>query len=167
MRKYIIQISYLVLMLVLVGVIVALAKPSAGKAKAFNFTLPDLNGKQVSLSDFQGKIVVLNFWATWCAPCMREMPELEKIQQNYQNRNVQVIGIVVVSNEKEIDRQVEYTGVTYPILIGNKKTIADYGKFTSIPHTFIIDSDGKIQKQFDGSQKYDDFARELDVLLNK
>jgi len=134
---------------------------------AFSFILRDTNGNSVSLDDYRGKVVILNFWATWCGPCVREMPELEKIHQNYSAENVQVLGIVIVSNEKEILKQIALTGVTYPNLIGNKKLIAEYGYFTSIPHSLIIDPDGNIYKQLEGSQTYADFEREIKALLDE
>jgi thiol-disulfide isomerase/thioredoxin len=137
------------------------------KKAAVNFTLQDISGNKVSLNDYRGKVVVINFWATWCGPCLREMPELEKIYQNYCAKNVQILGIAVVSNEKEIPKQIRMTGVTYPILLGNKNLIAEYDYFTSMPHTIIIDPEGNIYRQMEGSQTYSCFEKEINTLLDE
>lgn len=137
------------------------------KFGAQNFKLHDLTGNEIRLSDFRGKVVLLNFWATWCAPCLREMPLLEKLHQNYKNQDVQIIGIAVVSRTEDIPKTIEATGVTYPILSGNMQVIADYGYFTSIPQSFIISRDGTIIKEMEGSFDYTDFEKEIRAALTK
>jgi len=132
---------------------------------AANFVLKDTSGKEYTLDDFKGKVVVINFWATWCAPCLREMPALENIYQKYRNDGVQVIGIVVVSNKNDISSKLKKTGITYPILLGSKKTIAAYGNFYSIPQTFIVGRDGKILKQLSGSNTYSALEKEIKAVL--
>lgn len=134
--------------------------------QAKNFSLKDTAGNNFTLSELRGEIVVLNFWATWCVPCLREMPELEKLYQNYKDKGVKVVGIAVVSNKKDIPRQTEKVGVTYPVLLGDKKIISDYNQFYSIPQTFIIDRDGNIVKQLSGSHDYAVFEKELQKVLN-
>lgn len=136
------------------------------KHEAFNFTLEDLNGKEISLNEYRGKVVLINFWASWCAPCLREMPVLEKIYQNYKDQDVQVFGIAIVSRVDEIPKKVNTTGITYPILLGDKQIIADYGYFTSIPQTFIIGRDGIIVKEMEGSYDYSDFDKEIKSALS-
>ena len=133
--------------------------------EAVDFTLNDLSGKQVSLQDYEGKVVVLNFWATWCSPCRREMPGLEKLYQKYKDKDFQLLGIVVVSSEKDISDQVKSIGVSYPILLGDKKLISDYGSFNMIPNSFIIGRDGKILKQLSGSRTYTVFEKEVKKAL--
>ena len=132
---------------------------------AANFVLKDTSGKEYTLEDFKGKVVVINFWATWCAPCLREMPALESLYQKYKNDGVQVVGIVVVSNKNDIAAKLKKTGITYPILLGSKKTIAAYGNFYSIPQTFIIGRDGKILKQLAGSNTYSTLEKEIKAVL--
>jgi len=140
-----------------------MAKSQSGQAA--EFTLLDTSGKQVSLTDFKGKVVVLNFWATWCAPCLREMPGLEKIYQNYKEQGVAVVGVAIVSKSEDIPRQARKASVNYPILIGNKEIIAAYKNFYSIPQTFIIGRDGRIRKQFSGMLNYAAFEKEVASLL--
>jgi len=135
------------------------------KHEAYNFKLEDLNGNKISLNEYRGKVVLINFWAYWCAPCIREMPVLVKIYQNYKEQDVQVLGIAIVSRGNEIPKKVNTTGVTYPILLGDKQIIADYGYFTSIPQTFIVGRDGIIIKEMEGSYDYSEFDKEIKAAL--
>ncbi|HGY54269.1 MAG TPA: TlpA family protein disulfide reductase [Caldithrix abyssi] len=155
-------ITYLSLVLFIAGI---LSAKSLNERYAANFTLKDTSGEEYSLSDFKGKIVILNFWATWCAPCLREMPDLEQINKKYKDQGVQVIGIVVVSKLEDVASTLRKTGVTYPILYGSKKTIAAYDNFYSIPQTFIIGRDGKILKRLSGSNSYSTFEKEIKAVL--
>ncbi|GEM_PF-1575264 len=118
------------------------------------FQRRDMNGNLVSLNEYQGKVIVLNFWATWNAPSLKEMGYLERISQKYARDHVQIIGVAVVSNEKEIADRLDMTGVTYPILIGNKALISAYGNFSALPCTFIINREGKIKSVLPGSHSY-------------
>lgn len=129
--------------------------------EASHFRLDALSGERIALADFQGKVVVLNFWASWCAPCLREMPSLEKLHQKYHQRGIQVIGVAVVSNESDVPQKVRQTGVTYPILFGNKRLIAQYGSFSDLPTTFIIDEKGTIVRQLSGSSDYKTLENEI------
>ncbi len=129
--------------------------------KASQFRLEALTGEQIALADYRGKVVVLNFWASWCAPCLREMPNLEKLYNKYRLRGIQVIGIAVVSNESDVPQKVLQTGVTYPILFGNKRLIARYGSFSDLPTTFIIDEKGTILRQLSGSSDYKTLEKEI------
>ncbi len=129
--------------------------------EASGFCLDALSGGRIALADYQGKIVVLNFWASWCAPCLREMPNLEKLHQKYHQRGIQVIGVAVVSNESDVPQKVIQTGVTYPILFGTKRLIAQYGSFSDLPTTFIIDEKGNILRQLSGSSDYKTLEQEV------
>ncbi|MGD9900504.1 MAG: TlpA family protein disulfide reductase [Calditrichaceae bacterium] len=137
----------------------------ASEDKAADFTLKDLSGKEFSLSDYKGKVILVNFWATWCGPCLKEMPDLEKLYQKYKSKNFQILGIAVASKEKDIPKKVQSTGVTYPVLLGNNQTVSDYGGFSSIPQSFIIDRDGSIVMQITGSWSYEQFEKVVMDLL--
>ena len=132
---------------------------------AANFQLYSLSGTEVTLEDFQGKIVILNFWASWAASCLREMPNLEQLNQKYGPEGIQVLGIAVVSNKEDIQNKANMAGVTYPILYGTKELIASYGSFSDLPTTFIIDEQGKILKQLSGSNDYKTLQQEIIPLL--
>lgn len=107
-----------------------------------DFTLKDLNGVEVSLSDFSGDIIVLNFWATWCPPCREEIPDFIEVNNNYKDKGVQFLG---VSNE-DIDiikDFVEEYGINYPILVDRANIFNAWG-IRAIPTTFILSSNGTV-----------------------
>lgn len=132
---------------------------------AVNFEFPDLQGNLRSLSNFRGKLVVLNFWATWAAPCMREIPNLERLNRKYHNNGLQVLGVAVVSKKEDIAPKAEQLNITYPVLYGNKEVIAAYGSFSDLPTTFIIDENGNILQQLSGSNDYTDLEKIIQQFL--
>lgn len=125
----------------------------ASTATLFATTLPDENGKPQALKQWQGKIIVLNFWATWCPPCREEMPELSALNTEYQDKNVIVIGIALdeIGLIKEFDEQ---NNISYPLLAAEDtggKLAFDLGNDKSaLPYTVIIKSDGGIANTYFG-----------------
>lgn len=110
-----------------------------------DFALASLDGKTVKLSDFRGKAVLLNFWATWCEPCKIEMPWFVELQKQYGPRGLQVLGIAMDdSGVKEIDDFAKKMNVNYPIVIGKESVGDQYGGIPYLPSTFYIDRDGKV-----------------------
>jgi peroxiredoxin len=134
----------------------------AGMAPAF--TLVDLAGKSVSLSDFRGKVVVLDFWATWCPPCRREIPDFINLQKQYAAQGVQIIGIALDEPEK-VQAFARDNGMNYPVLLGNDAISALYGGIEGIPTTFIIDKTGRIVNKFEGFRPRGTFEAEIKKLL--
>lgn len=134
----------------------------AGAAPAF--TLPDLNGRPVSLSSFRGKIVVLNFWATWCPPCKREIPDFIDLQSAYGPKGLQIVG-VALDEPDAVKEFVAQSRMNYPVLLGTNDIAQRYGGIKGIPTTFIIDKNGKIINMFEGFRPKEVFKKEIQKLL--
>jgi thiol-disulfide isomerase/thioredoxin len=123
------------------------AAQSLPTAPAPAFSLEDREGRQVSLSDFRGRPVLLDFWATWCGPCRQSMPALEQIHRKYRARGLQVVGINLEGREPNVLEYLAAGGYTFPVLFdrGNWDSLVarSYG-VSSIPRSFLIDSRGNI-----------------------
>jgi thiol-disulfide isomerase/thioredoxin len=110
-----------------------------------DFELTSLDGKVVKLSDFRGKAVLLNFWATWCSPCKIEMPWFVELQKKYGNDGLVVVGIAM--DDTDAPKIAQFTsemGVNYPVLLGTDKISEDYGNVQYLPTSFYIDREGKL-----------------------
>ena len=120
----------------------------AGKLQgqpAPDFSLASLDGKTLKLSDYHGKAVLLNFWATWCEPCKIEMPWFVELQKQYASQGLQVLGVAMDdSSPKDIADFAHKMGVNYPIVIGKEAVGDQYGGIPYLPSTFYIDRDGKV-----------------------
>ncbi len=142
------------------------APPGPSAKSAPSFTLQDLNGKQVSLSDFKGKVVILDFWATWCPPCVKEIPHFIELYQQYKDQGFAIIGISVdsggVSVVKSFARKYQ---VNYPILMTDGRVDKAYGGIPSIPTTFVIDSAGNIRQKYIGYREKAVFEADIKALL--
>jgi thiol-disulfide isomerase/thioredoxin len=127
--------------------------PSVSTEGFFNSQLVNEKGIRQDLKPYRGKIVVLNFWATWCPPCREEMPELSELHEQYQAKNVVVLGLAVdeLSLVKEFAAS---TAVSYPLLVGEEEGMRLANEFGNsqgvLPYTVIIDKDGRVQKNFFG-----------------
>lgn len=120
-------------------------------AIAKNFTLYSLTeNKQVSLDEFKGKGVVLNFWATWCGPCREEMPLFEEIWSKYHDENVVFLGINVMDNKNTAQDFIESIGVTYPNLYDPEGNISRKYNVVGLPATFFIDKEGNMMAKHYG-----------------
>ncbi len=110
-----------------------------------NFTLESLDGKNMSLADFRGKAVLLNFWATWCGPCKIEMPWFVEMQNEYGPQGFQIVGVAMDESSKEdIAKFAKEMGVNYPVLLGKEAVGDEYGGVPALPESFFIGRDGKI-----------------------
>jgi peroxiredoxin len=116
-----------------------------------DFELASLDGKRLRLSDYRGKAVLLNFWATWCAPCKIEMPWFVDLQKQYAAQGLQVIGVAMDdSGEEAIAKFAREMGVNYPVLIGKEAVGDAYGGVEFLPTTFIIDRQGRVVERVFG-----------------
>lgn len=121
------------------------AGPNMAGSTAPDFTLQSLEGATVHLSDYRGKAVVLNFWATWCAPCKIEMPWFVELQKEYGPQGLQLVGVAMDdAAPKDISAFAKQMGVNYPILVGKEAVGQSYGGIPFMPETFYIDRSGKI-----------------------
>jgi len=136
--------------------------------KAPDFTLVNIEGKNVSLSDYKGKVVIIDFWATWCGPCRRGIPDLIDLQNKYKDK-LAVIGISLdMANTKpKVPDFVNQMGINYPIVYFDDKVINDYGGINAIPTTFIIDKNGNIVKKIVGLYPKSEIEKQLTELINK
>lgn len=125
--------------------------PSSGRSLISNdFKLKDLDGKTVALSDFRGKVVFIDFFATWCPPCRQSIPAVESLYNKYKdNPNVVFLGINVGEDEQKVKDFVKESGITYKVLLGDKNVMASY-KIRSIPSFFVIDARGNISNKHVG-----------------
>ena len=138
---------------------------AAGKA-APDFTLPDiLQGKNYSLSQFKGKVVMVNFFTFFCMPCREEMPDLNKLYNEYKGKGYQVLGIGLSSDPTQLRFLVKQIGLDYPVLAGNDQVSKDYGNVEIVPTTFIIDKQGNIAHKILGTRKKEELAKMIEALL--
>ena len=130
------------------------------------WSLPGLDGKTVNLSDFKGKVVILDFWATWCPPCREEIPSFIQIQKEFSDKGVVVVGIALdEEGAKVVKPFAKKKEINYPLVIGKTSTTEDYGGIEGIPTTFIINADGKIVGKHVGLTTKAEFLKELAPLL--
>lgn len=142
--------------------------PINARRPAPGFTLSDLSGNQVSLSDYRGKVVILDFWATWCPPCRMEIPHFIDLQNQYRSKGVEIVGIAMDRDGiKAVLPFVQKQNVNYVSLIGTGKVTSDYGGVRSIPTTFVIDQEGRIVTQHVGFTERKVFESEIVALLQE
>ncbi len=116
-----------------------------GPKLAPDFTLESLDGQTIHLSDYRGKAVLLNFWATWCGPCKIEMPWFVEMQNQYGAQGFQIVGVAMDDSSKDdIAKFAKEMGVNYPVLLGKEAVGDEYGGVPALPESFFISRDGKI-----------------------
>lgn len=139
------------------------------EGKAPDFTLTDLRGTKVTLSELRGKVVLVEFWATWCPPCKDAVPEMNKVYEKYKDKNVQVLAISVDQGgdvASKLNSFVKEHRVDYPVLIDDKKVNVSYG-VGNIPVAFIIDKEGKVAKKHIGfmDELSEKVSKDIEALL--
>lgn len=144
----------------------AAIKPAAKRNSAPGFTLKDSTGKAFNLSDYKGKVVLLNFWATWCGPCKLEIPWFVEFEKNYRDKGFAVLGISMDEEGWEVVKPyVERAKVNYRMAIGNDAMAQHYGGVESLPTSFLIDRDGKIAAVHIGLVSKGDYQKDIEHLL--
>lgn len=139
---------------------------AAGKPARLDFTLKDQNGIDVRLESFRGKVILLNFWATWCGPCRVEIPYLIELQKQYADDLV-VLGVSVDDPAEKLTPYAAEMKINYPLLVGNgRQDFQDaYGPFWGIPVTVFVGRDGVIHKKHSGIASKEQFEHEITSLL--
>lgn len=130
------------------------------------FALKDIKGRTARLSDYKGKVLLVNFWATWCAPCQAEMPDLVRLQKEYQARGLQIIGVTYPPERPSAVRRVaRQFKLNYPVLFGTDAMTDAYGIGEILPVTVVVDRDGKIRGRILGILEPEEFQEKVAPLL--
>jgi thiol-disulfide isomerase/thioredoxin len=125
------------------------------------FKLSALDGKPLSLADAHGKVILLNFWATWCGPCRAEIPDLIELQAKYKDR-LQIIGLTVDDEDAgAVQQVVKETGINYPVAMASAEVRLKYGGIAALPTSFMLDSEGRVMQKHEGL--HDPLLYELEI----
>jgi cytochrome c biogenesis protein CcmG/thiol:disulfide interchange protein DsbE len=142
-------------------------KVTASGNLAPDFTLTDLDGRKLTLSDYKGKVVLLDFWATWCTPCRAEIPHFVEMQNKYGPQGFQVVGISMDDDAKPVREFYQQYKLNYPVAIGDDKLADKFGGVFGLPINFIIDQEGRIHSRHAGATDVTVFDHEISELLDK
>lgn len=136
--------------------------------KAADFKLKTLDGKEIKLSDYRGKVVIIDFWATWCPPCRKGIPDLISLQTEFK-KDLVVIGISLDQQNtlKDLKPFIENYKINYPVVLGDEKVVKDYGGISAIPTSFIIDQKGNIVDSHVGLVPKAVYSDQIKSLLKK
>ena len=133
----------------------ALKKALGDINKAPDFTLNTMNDSIYTLSELEGKVVLINFWATWCGPCRMEIPEFNELQKSYHEKGLEILGISVSDNKKQLKNFAKSFAVDYPLLYGSawdiNKVMRDYGGVYAVPSSFLVGQGGSIVWSYPGA----------------
>ena len=133
-----------------------------------DLTLKDIQGRTLRLSDYKGKVVLLNFWATWCIPCRTEIPDLIKVQKKYRNQGLRIIGITYPPEKlSEVRRFARNLRMNYPVAMGTKVNKMAFTTKDTLPITVIIDREGVVRDLIEGIMYSDEFAQKVSPLIKK
>ena len=144
---------------------------NTGKAPRFglegkeapDFELVTLKGKKVKLSDFKGKVVLLNFWATWCPPCREEMPIFKRVYRKYKEKGFEILAVSTDTDPRVVKRFVKEFGIEFPVLIDKEGKVMRLYQVQGLPTSFLIDREGRVVKVRLG--EYKEIERDLKKLL--
>lgn len=151
----------------LLTLFIILPPVAPGQARlAPSVTLRDVQGRSRRLSDYRGKIVLLNFWATWCPPCRAEVPELVRLQRDYRGRGLQVLGITYPpTNRAGVRRFVRRYRINYPVLLGTRETKSLFTDAETLPLTVVLDAEGNVLERIEGILLPEEFDSKIKPLL--
>lgn len=160
MFKYIVGIFFLF--------IFALALPigmvgAAEAAKVPDFSFPAVaDGHKVDIRDYRGKVVLINYWATWCGPCIQEIPSLNSLHDEFGSQGFEVIGMSIdQGGERVVAKMIERAGIKYPIVISSRKLERQFGGVYGVPTSFLVDRSGNVLKRYTGYTSHDVFVEDI------
>ena len=159
----------MILALALVGAGVAFAGVQKGQ-RAPEFSLPSLKGSTVALSQLRGKVVLVDFWAQWCEPCKKELPQLDRLSKEYAPKGVVVLAINIDKQRDNAERMVKQLGLTLDVLLDPAGSVAGTYDLPKMPTSFVVDKKGIVRyvnEGFDGPKDVERFKHELDELVAK
>ena len=153
--------------IVLVAIIFCWSLVANAQTQAPALKLKNTRGATVNLSNYKGKVTLVNFWATWCPPCRAEMPDLIRWQRDFRGKGLRIIGITYPPTSlREVRQFTRSIGVNYPILIGTKKTKALFDPGEAMPLTIVIDRKGRIIDRIEGIILREEFEQKVKPLLD-
>ena len=162
-------VIYAIVALCLLGLYIAgrRAKPKAAASgdAAPDFTVTDINGHKLSLSDYRGKVVLLDFWATWCTPCREEIPHFVEMQEKYGPQGFQVVGISMDDDAKPVREFYQKFKINYPVAVGDDKLAQSFGGVLGLPVNLVLDRQGRIVKKYLGATEASEFDKQVADLL--
>jgi cytochrome c biogenesis protein CcmG, thiol:disulfide interchange protein DsbE len=138
---------------------------AAGGEPAPEFSLADTGGRTVSLAGLRGRVVAVNFWATWCGPCQEEIPDLAKVYASHRGGCFELLGVAEESSPGDVAEVSRKLGVNYPVLLDGDGKVGDAFRIPAYPRTFLIDAGGRVRKLFEGQVDAAELERELSPLL--
>ena len=145
--------------------------PKAGTGKqnvlAPDFVLPQLDGTPLRLSAYRGKVVLLDFWATWCDPCREEIPHFVEMQRTYADRGLQIIGVSMDDTSEPVRDFYQQFHINYPVVMGDARTGEAYGGVLGLPIAFLLNREGRIVAKHMGATNAETFDHEIAALLPK
>ena len=133
--------------------------------EAPNFKLAALDGRSVELAKYRGKVVLVNFWATWCTPCQTEMPRFVAFQRKFGTKSFQVIGVSMDDSPEAVQKFGAKFKTNYPIVMGTTKMAEAYGGVLGLPITLLVDREGRVAKRYEGAVDLDEMENEIKKLL--
>ena len=155
----------------LAGILALMAQPFIGDAEAAAkmppFELEDVvTGDPIASSSFQGKSLLITFWATWCPPCIQEIPNLIKLQNEYSATGFSVVAISVDQEKGVVQKMVNRKKINYPVMMADKSVTRDFGGVYGIPTSFLVSKKGTVVKKYSGFVPHSVLVKDLKLIIN-